>query len=141
MARPLRLEHAGAIWHVTSRGNARQPIVHDDVDRARFVEILGRVVPTVRWCLHAWVLMTNHYHLLIETPEPTLARGLRQLNGVFSQAFNRRRSRVGHVFQFATPSSVSPKCQLPAMSGVRFAILFLRVWRLDEEIELVGPGG
>ena len=99
MARPLRLEHAGAIWHVTSRGNARQPIVHDDVDRARFVEMLGRVVPTVRWCLHAWVLMTNHYHLLIETPELTLARGMRQLNGVFSQAFNRRWSRVGHVFQ------------------------------------------
>ena len=99
MARPLRLEHAGAIWHVTSRGNARQPIVHDDVDRARFVETLGRVVPAVRWRLHAWVLMTNHHHLLVETPEPTLARGMRQLNGVFSQAFNRRWSRVGHVFQ------------------------------------------
>lgn len=99
MARPLRLEHAGAIWHVTSRGNARQPIVIDDVDRARFVEALGRVVPVVGWRLHAWVLMTNHHHLLMETPEPTLARGMRQLNGVYSQAFNRRHGRVGHVFQ------------------------------------------
>ena len=99
MARPLRLEHPGAIWHITSRGNARQAIVHDDVDRACFVEILGRVVPMVRWRLHAWVLMTNHYHLLVETPEPTLARGMRQLNGVFSQAFNRRHARVGHLFQ------------------------------------------
>jgi REP element-mobilizing transposase RayT len=99
MARPLRLEHPGAIWHVTSRGNARQNIALDDVDQLRFVEILGRVVPTVRWRLHAWVLMTNHYHLLVETPDATLARGMRQLNGIYSQALNRRHERVGHLFQ------------------------------------------
>lgn len=99
MARPLRLEHAGAIWHITSRGNAREAIVRDDADRARFVETLGRVAPVVGWRLHAWVLMTNHHHLLVETPEPTLARGMRQLNGVYSQDFNRRHGRVGHVFQ------------------------------------------
>ena len=98
VARPLRLEHAGAIWHVTSRGNARQAIVADDADRARFVETLGRVVPTARWRLHAWVLMTNHYHLLVETTEPTLARGMRQLNGIYAQAFNSRHHRVGHLF-------------------------------------------
>jgi len=99
VARPLRLEHAGAIWHVTSRGNARQAIVADDADRARFVEILGCVVPAMRWRLHAWVLMTNHYHLLVETAEPTLARGMRQLNGIYAQAFNSRHGRVGHLFQ------------------------------------------
>jgi len=93
------LEHPGAIWHVTSRGNARQAIVRDDVDRARFVDTLGRVVPTVRWRLHAWVLMTNHYHLLVETLDPNLARGMRQLNGIYAQAFNRRHETVGHLFQ------------------------------------------
>ena len=99
MARPLRLEHSGAIWHVTSRGNARQDIALDDTDRGRFVETLARVVTAVRWRLHAWVLMTNHHHLLVETPEANLARGMQQLNGIYSQAFNRRHDRVGHLFQ------------------------------------------
>jgi REP element-mobilizing transposase RayT len=99
MARPLRLEYEGAIWHVTSRGNSRQAIVADDRDRARFIETLARTVQVARWQLHAWVLMTNHYHLLLETPEANLARGMRQLNGTYAQAFNRRHERVGHLFQ------------------------------------------
>jgi REP element-mobilizing transposase RayT len=99
MARPLRLEHPGAIWHVTSRGNAQQDIVRDDVDRTRFVRRLGDVVPAVRWRLHAWVLMTNHFHLLVETPDANLARGMQQLNSSYSQAFNRHHRRVGHVLQ------------------------------------------
>ena len=99
MARPLRLEHPGAIWHVTSRGNARQDIFRDDLDRARFVAKLGDVVSASRWRLHAWVLMSNHFHLLLETPDPNLARGMQQLNSSFSQAFNRRHRRVGHVLQ------------------------------------------
>lgn len=99
MARPLRLEHAGAVWHATSRGNERSPIFLDDDDRARFVDVLGKVVDTTRWRLHAFVLMTNHYHLLLETPEPNLSLGMRQVNGLYGQGFNRRHGRTGHLFQ------------------------------------------
>ncbi len=99
MTRPLRLEFAGAVWHVTSRGNERRKIFRDDPDRDRFVSILGRTVSLFGWRLHAYVLMGNHYHLLVETPEPTLSRGMRQLNGLYTQAFNRRHRRVGHLLQ------------------------------------------
>lgn len=99
MARPLRLEHGGAIWHVTSRGDARQPIFEDDEDRRSFLDILAHVGTMFRWRLYAYVLMGNHFHLLLETPEPNLSRGIRQLNGIYTQRFNRRHGRVGHLFQ------------------------------------------
>jgi len=99
MTRPLRLEHAGAVWHVTSRGNERKELFRDQADHERFVSILGRTVTLFRWRLHAFVLMGNHYHLLLETPTPTLSRGMRQLNGIYTQAFNRRHRRVGHLLQ------------------------------------------
>src|SRR5438132_1488452 len=97
MARPLRLDHAGAVWHVTSRGNERREIFRDERDRERFLERLGEVVGDLRWCVHAFVLMGNHFHLLLETPEPNLSRGMRQLNGVYTQWFNKRHHRVGHL--------------------------------------------
>jgi REP element-mobilizing transposase RayT len=99
MARPLRIEYPGAVYHLTARGNARQPIFRDDQDRERFLGTLDHVIARYGWRCHAYCLMTNHYHLLIETPKPTLARGMRQLNGVYTQAFNRRHRRVGHLFQ------------------------------------------
>lgn len=99
MARPLRVEFPGAIYHITSRGNARQTIFEDEDDRERFLGILGTVVKNHRWLCHAYCLMGNHYHLLIETPEANLARGMRQLNGIYTQACNRRHSRSGHLFQ------------------------------------------
>src|SRR5712692_7942277 len=99
MSRPLRLEHPGAVWHITSRGNDRQRIFSDDVDRECFVSLLGRTVDLFRWRLHAFVLMGNHYHLVLETPELTLSRGMRQLNGLYAQAFNRRHKRAGHLYQ------------------------------------------
>jgi len=99
MARPLRLEHPGAIWHLTARGNRREAIYLDDEDRDRFLRRLAETVTLHRWRLHAWVLMTNHYHLLLETPEPNLSRGMHRLNAPYSQAFNVRHGRVGHVFQ------------------------------------------
>lgn len=99
MSRPLRLEYPGAVWHVTSRGNERREVFRDDADRERFLSILGRTVSLFRWRLHAYVLMGNHLHLLVETPEPTLSRGMRQLNGLYTQAFNRRHRRSGHLFQ------------------------------------------
>lgn len=99
MARPLRLEFPGALYHVTARGNARAEIFLDDDDRRRFLDLLGREVEQQRWHCTAYCLMTNHYHLLLETPEANLSRGMRRLNGSYTQAFNRRHGRVGHVLQ------------------------------------------
>lgn len=98
MARPLRLEFPGAIYHVTARGNAQAAIFLDDHDRDRFLTILARVVSRYEWLCHAYCLMGNHYHLLIETPRPSLAAGMQHLNGVYAQGFNQRHGRVGHVF-------------------------------------------
>lgn len=99
MSRPLRIAFPGAVYHVTSRGNARQAIVADDRDRVQFLAILGHVVERYGWRCHAYCLMDNHYHLLIETPKPNLSQGMRQLNGLYTQAYNRWHRRVGHLFQ------------------------------------------
>ena len=99
MARPLRLEFSGALYHITSRGNRQESIYESDADRENFLEILGKVCERYNWECHAYCLMNNHYHLLIETPDANLSQGMRQLNGVYTQAFNRINERVGHVFQ------------------------------------------
>jgi REP element-mobilizing transposase RayT len=99
MARPLRIEYPGAVYHVTSRGNAGQAIFHDDEDRERFLAALGFVVSRHGWLCHAYCLMNNHYHLLLETPAATLSDGMRQLNGLYTQRFNRRHGQKGHVLQ------------------------------------------
>jgi putative transposase len=99
MARPLRLEFAGAIYHLTSRGNARQKLFFGDADRELFLSTLSSVVSRYGWICHAYCLMTNHYHLLIETRKANLSIGMRQLNGMYTQRFNRRHNRVGHLFQ------------------------------------------
>jgi REP element-mobilizing transposase RayT len=99
MARPLRIEFPGAVYHVTSRGNARQDIVADDRDRRQWQAVLAQVIDRYSWVCHAYCLMDNHYHLLIETPQPNLSLGMRQLNGRYTQAYNRRHHRVGHLLQ------------------------------------------
>lgn len=99
MARPLRIEYDGALYHVTSRGNERKPIFKDDTDQDLFLDTFSQVVDRFNWLCHAYCLMDNHYHLVIETPDGNLSRGMRQLNGVYTQAFNRRHHRVGHLFQ------------------------------------------
>lgn len=99
MARPLRLEFPGALYHVTSRGNARARIYTDDDDYRGFLELLASVCDRHNWTIHAYCLMSNHYHVVLETPEPTLAKGMRQLNGVYTQDFNRRHRKGGHLFQ------------------------------------------
>ncbi len=99
MARPLRIEFAGALYHVTSRGDGREEIYRDDDDRLIFLGVVGEVCERFNWVVHAYCLMDNHYHLLVETPDGNLSKGMRQLNGVYTQAFNRLHGRVGHVFQ------------------------------------------
>ena len=99
MSRPLRIEWPGGLYHVTARGDRREPIVEDDVDRAAWVHLLAETAGRFNWRVHAYCLMTNHYHVLVQTPDANLSQGMRQLNGVWSQQFNRRHGRVGHVFQ------------------------------------------
>ncbi|WP_038247101.1 transposase [Ghiorsea bivora] len=99
MARPLRIEYEGAVYHVTSRGNAQTDIYLSDADRDIFLDVLTHVVERFDWVCHAYCLMSNHYHLMIETPKANLSRGMRQLNGMYTQRFNRAHHRIGHVFQ------------------------------------------
>lgn len=99
MSRPLRIEYPGALYHVTSRGNERHEVFRDDRDREFFLNLLGRCCVRFHWLCHAYCLMKNHYHLIIETSDTTLSRGMRHLNGVYTQKFNWHHNRVGHVFQ------------------------------------------
>lgn len=99
MSRPLRIEFAGALYHLTSRGDGREAIFLDDVDRRLFLDVMSTAAPDCNWIIHAYCLMDNHYHLVVETPDGNLAKGMRQLNGVYTQRFNRQHGRVGHVFQ------------------------------------------
>ncbi len=99
MSRPLRIEFNGALYHITARGNARQAIFLNREDFTDFLGILSHVVKRYRFLLHAYCLMDNHYHLLIETPEGNLSKGMRQLNGIYAQHFNQKHQRVGHLLQ------------------------------------------
>jgi len=99
MTRPLRIEYPGAVYHVTSRGNEKKAVFKDDLDRENFLNTLQQVNKRYNWLCHAYCLMTNHYHLLIETPDANLSLGMRQLNGVYTQLFNKRHNRTGHLFQ------------------------------------------
>jgi REP element-mobilizing transposase RayT len=99
MARPLRIEYPGALYHVTTRGNAGGKIFRSDKDREYFLDLLGFIIDRFNWLCHAWCLMDNHYHLILETPEGNLSRGMRQLNGIYTQKYNWRYTKTGHVFQ------------------------------------------
>lgn len=99
MARPLRIEFPGALYHVTARGDRRETIFEDDKDRLVFLRTLAEVVERFNWLCQAYCLMPNHYHLLVETPDGNLSKGMRHLNGVYTQASNRRHNRIGHLFQ------------------------------------------
>lgn len=97
MARPLRIEFADALYHVTARGNAKAAIFLDDDDRRAFLEVLEVTVGRFDWRCLAYCLMANHYHLVLATPRPNLSSGMCRLNGTYAQRFNRRHGRVGHV--------------------------------------------
>lgn len=99
MTRPLRIEFPGALYHVTARGDQLNAIYRDDTDRYSWLDVLGLVCARFHLVVHAYCLMTNHYHLMLETAEGNLSQGMRQLNGIYSQRVNRRHHLVGHVFQ------------------------------------------
>lgn len=99
MSRPIRIEFPGAIYHISSRGHDNQMIFLDDEDRQYFLELLGKTVQRFHWICHAYCLMIDHYHLVIETPNGNLSIGMRELNGGYTQRFNRRYSQQGPVMQ------------------------------------------
>ncbi len=99
MPRAPRIEFGGAIYHVMNRGDHLEAIFRDDRDRQRFLETLGEGCQSAGWIIHSFVLMPNHYHLLLETPRPTLVKGMQWLNATYTQRFNSRHRTRGHLFQ------------------------------------------
>lgn len=99
MSRPLRVEYAGAVYHVMSRGNDRQEIFVSSADRLLFLDTLRDACVQTGWRIHAYALMPNHYHLLLETPEPNLVAGMKWFQGTYTQRFNLRHQRAGHLYQ------------------------------------------
>ena len=99
MARPLRIQYPGAVYHVMARGSHGEPVFADDTDRKLFLETLGEACAKTGWRIHAYVLMGNHYHLLVETPEPNLVAGMKWLQGTYTQRYNSRHDLFGHLFQ------------------------------------------
>jgi putative transposase len=99
LPRPPRIDAADCTHHITSRGNRRQEIFFDDIDRRRFLGLLDGISANLGWRLHAFCLMTNHYHLVVETRQPNLSRGMHRLNGMYARWFNWRHGFDGHVFQ------------------------------------------
>jgi len=99
MARPLRLESPGNFYHVTVRGDRKEPIFESDADRVSLLQLINETVDLHHWHLLAYCLMDNHYHLEVETPIANLAAGMRRIDGAYTQRYNNRYQRVGHVFQ------------------------------------------
>lgn len=121
VARPLRIEFAGAFYHLTSRGNGGQAIYHDRRDRERFFEVLEETCSRFGWRIHTYCQMTNHYHLFAETPQGKLARGMHHLNGVYAQGFNRRHRTRGHLFQ-ARYGAKLVQTEAQVLSTVRYIL-------------------
>ena len=122
MSRPLRLEFPGALFHVISRGDAKQRIFIDDRDCALFLDLLGECVTRFHWILTAYALMPNHFHLLVQLTSETLSKGMQWLNGSYAVAFNRRHGRVGHVLQGRFKSPLVEK-ETYLLELVRYIVL------------------
>jgi REP element-mobilizing transposase RayT len=99
MGRPLRIEYPGAFYHVTSRGNERKDVFKSQRDRGKFLEYLESATVRYGASIHVYCLMSNHYHLLIETPGGNLSQIMRHINGAYTNYFNAKRKRSGHLFQ------------------------------------------
>src|SRR5690349_11104366 len=98
MARKLRLQFQGAIYHVMNRGDHQEPIFRGVTDRELFLKTLGQACEKTDWQVHAWCLMSNHFHLVVETPQPNLVAGMKWLLGTYTARFNRRHKLFGHLF-------------------------------------------
>jgi REP element-mobilizing transposase RayT len=96
--RKLRVQYPGAIYHIMNRGDRREVIFKDDHDRYRFLEAVGQASEKTGWQIHAYCLMSNHFHLVVETPQPNLVAGMKWLLGTYTIRFNRRHQEFGHLF-------------------------------------------
>lgn len=149
MARPLRIEYSEAVYHITTRGNARNKIFRNDQDREAFLSVLGSVVNRYNWLCHAYCLMDNHYHLMIETPDADLSIGMRQLNGVYTQRYNRKYHKSGHIFQGRFKAILVQKenyllelCRYVILNPVRAAMVDKpEVWRWSSYRSTAGLAG
>jgi REP element-mobilizing transposase RayT len=128
MSRPVRIEFPGACYHVTSKGMKGQIVFKDKEDKAAFLNVLDNVVARFDWLLHSYVVMDGHYHLVVEVPGANLSRGMRQLNGVYTQHFNRRHSEEGPVFLgrfksvlFEKDNYLLPLCRHVVLNPVRLS--------------------
>lgn len=126
MSRPVRIEFPGAHYHVTSKGTKGRAVFLSDEDRAAFLKVLNTVVSRYGWLIHSYVLMTDHYHLVVGVPEANLSRGMRQLNGVYTQQFNRAYGQEGSLFQgrfrsilFEKETFLVPLCRHVVLNPVR----------------------
>ena len=99
MARQARIQYSGALYHLTSRGNAQEDIFRTNEDRLEFIDVLRKSRNRYNCAVYAYCLMDNHYHLLVETPDGNLSQFMRQLNGVYTQSFNFTHRRTGHIFE------------------------------------------
>lgn len=99
MTRPRRISYPGALYHISSHSPDARSIFLDDQDRHRFLDMLAEVCQRFHWRVYSYCLLDDHYHLVVETKEANLSRGMRQLNGSYTQSFNRHHGRAGHIFQ------------------------------------------
>lgn len=129
MARKLRLEYAGAVYHVISRGNYRADVFAQEATKVAFLKCLGEASTKAGWVIHGWCVMSNHYHLCVETPQPNLVEGMRWLQATFALRFNRFRNEHGHVFQgrykalVVEPDTAGAVCHYIHLNPVRAGIV------------------
>lgn len=146
MSRPVRIEFPGAHYHVTSKGTNEQAVFLDDEDRGVFLNVLEGVVIRFGWRVHAYVMMDNHYHLVVEVPEANLSKGMRQLNGVYTQHFNRRHGRDGSLFQgrfrsivFEPNEYLLPLCRHVVLNPLRLGVTrSANAWRWSSHRAMAG---
>ena len=129
MSRPVRIEFPGAHYHLTSKGIQNRLVFSDTEDRSVFLSVLNTVVTRFGWLLHSYVVMDSHYHLVVECPEANLSKGMRQLNGVYTQHFNRRHDEEGPLFQgrfksilFEAESYLLSLCRHVVLNPVRVGV-------------------
>ena len=148
MPRKLRLEFEGAVYHVISRGNYRADVFAHEGTKAAFLKCLGEACEKSEWVVHAWCVMSNHYHLCLETPRPNLVQGMRWLQATFTLRFNRLRDERGHLFQgrykalLVAPDAVGAVCHYIHLNPVRAGIVTasrLPAWLWTSLAQLMNP--